>query len=147
MILWGAGWIPDAPLTLSYLVTGMNHISYARSIYTETSTFLKSIVCTWNNATQSKLLLGLSFFNKTALFLTNFTLKRSLLLLMIWKFFFSCLRHTFMRVLTFLVLKAFSGLMTHWNVDANSEFFMLLCTSSHIFGVKRHHWIWHFLLT
>ena len=58
---------------------------------------------------------------------------------MIWKFFFfaiSLQRYVFMRALTYAVLKMVFSLMADWNVVSNSEFFILIHTSSHIFCAK-----------
>ena len=41
-----------------------------------------------------------------------------------------------MRALTYAVLKMVFSLMADWNVVSNSEFFILIHTSSHIFCAK-----------
>ena len=86
-----------------------------------------------------RLSIDFHFFNGTISFLINIPLKRMPLLLTIEKFFFftmSRLRHISMGSLAYVVKKTVFSLMNDWNVVNNSKFFILFCTSSHIFGVK-----------
>ena len=86
-ILWKVGKFAGLPLTLSGLVTGINHIiSNAGSMHSEISAFLKSMVCIFNNAKWSQPLVktccilylvvhGLSLFDGTVSFSRNIKLK------------------------------------------------------------------------